>query len=416
MKKINLRKTKTIIVIVTSAAIVLSASSNYGSTSAFFPREQHNDIFIYSDSLFTFENGVRSGNGTQNNPYMISTWDVDEIKIINTSKNFKIWNCEIDKVIIKDVEDNTCIIDSCDIVGYTPGGWLGGEMQLSNSNYSLVINCNFTDNYISIWVDTEEGVVIQDCYFQDTVYCSVVFMRTCGSLSGSEQPYNNHHLVEGCTFKDVETGVRFKQGVRNTTVKNCIFDGYRYHAGLHYWYSINFQHGPFPCDWEKDIRDNIITGNRFTNVYYGISFNMVSGEPLFNMGNVSAFCNDNLFYNNYFKNNHRNLVDGWHNPSQGYYNDIIERQQWSIEKTPGTNIIGGNYLAGNYWDDYYGWDLPIRDGIGDTALPYRGWAKAWEQSIPSDTQPLVIPGESIAVKFFVLRQIMDFVVFWNLRK
>jgi parallel beta-helix repeat protein len=40
-------------------------------------------------------------------------------------------------------------------------------------------------------------------------------------------------------------------------------------------------------------------------------------------------------------------------------------------KQIGENIIGGQFLGGNYWDDYQGFDIND-DGIGDTILPYKG--------------------------------------------
>jgi parallel beta-helix repeat protein len=64
---------------------------------------------------------------------------------------------------------------------------------------------------------------------------------------------------------------------------------------------------------------------------------------------------DNLIYNNYFNN------------IQNAYDDGLNT--WNISKTLGTNIIGGLYLGGNYWNDYTGGDIN-NDGLGDTNLPY----------------------------------------------
>ncbi|RZN37096.1 MAG: hypothetical protein EFT35_06800, partial [Methanophagales archaeon ANME-1-THS] len=66
--------------------------------------------------------------------------------------------------------------------------------------------------------------------------------------------------------------------------------------------------------------------------------------------------NNNTIYNNYF-NNTINAYD------YGYNN-------WNISKTPGTNIINGPYLGGNYWQDYTGMDTTGGDGLGDTEIPY----------------------------------------------
>jgi len=65
--------------------------------------------------------------------------------------------------------------------------------------------------------------------------------------------------------------------------------------------------------------------------------------------------NNNLIYNNYF-NNPINAYDEGNNI-------------WNISKTSGTNIVGGPYLGGNYWNDYTGVDTD-GDGLGDTNLPY----------------------------------------------
>ena len=85
--------------------------------------------------------------------------------------------------------------------------------------------------------------------------------------------------------------------------------------------------------------NNTITNNKLLNNSRGIS-----GSPR----------EYNFIYNNYFNN-----ID-----NVGY---LRGPNVWNLTKTPGKNIVDGNYLGGNYWNDYNGTDTD-KDGIGDT--PY----------------------------------------------
>ena len=92
---------------------------------------------------------------------------------------------------------------------------------------------------------------------------------------------------------------------------------------------------------------NIFTGNFIRRVSYCVFFDDASSG--------------NLFYNNYFDCGTPPCRD-----NLGGYN------QYNTSKTPGTNIVGGSYIHGNYWGGmlpYDGFDKNS-DGIGDEPLPY----------------------------------------------
>jgi parallel beta-helix repeat protein len=109
------------------------------------------------------------------------------------------------------------------------------------------------------------------------------------------------------------------------------------------------------------IKDNTVTGSGYSGIYLYDSF-------------------ENTVYNNYLDN----TKNGFEQTPSGFDNF------WNIAKTLGTNIVGGDYLGGNFYSDYTGLDTD-GDGLGDTELPYYmhtqyGWTPDGE-----DIHPLVQP-------------------------
>ncbi len=95
------------------------------------------------------------------------------------------------------------------------------------------------------------------------------------------------------------------------------------------------------------IKDSI-----FNDLLYGVYIDLEFAE---------SGC-DILIYNNNF---YYNFLNAFTNMGE------VSSVTWNITKTLGTNIIGGPYLGGNYWDNYTGSDTTVPpDGIGDTDLPY----------------------------------------------
>jgi parallel beta-helix repeat protein len=125
------------------------------------------------------------------------------------------------------------------------------------------------------------------------------------------------------------------------------------------------------CNPDGSSSDNVIAFNHiWRNAYYGIHAhhergchkrngihdNIISTNGIgVKLGSTN---DDNVVYNNLFRgNSNKNAQDDGTN------------NRWYHDKVPvNQNIVGGPWLAGNYWHDYTGVDSD-GDGIGDTPYP-----------------------------------------------
>lgn len=135
----------------------------------------------------------------------------------------------------------------------------------------------------------------------------------------------------------------------------------------------------------QSSEDNILSGNTASDNSRGIHFGNSDGNKL--SGNIVQnnsvygfyICprsDSNLIYNNYFNNTNMTIKNG-------------EGNSYNTTKTAGTNIVGGSYIAGNFWGKTDGTGFSQTavdkdgDGIADSAY------KNITHSNYSDYLPLV---------------------------
>ncbi len=95
---------------------------------------------------------------------------------------------------------------------------------------------------------------------------------------------------------------------------------------------------------DNNLNGNIASNNHNSGITLGSSSNTLSGNIASNNTQYGIY-----LYSFYLYNSSNNLIYNniFNNTNNVHITDFTNR--WNITKTPGTNIIGGPYLGGNFW-------------------------------------------------------------------
>ncbi|MCK4365277.1 MAG: right-handed parallel beta-helix repeat-containing protein [Thermoplasmatales archaeon] len=259
-------------------------------------------------------------------------------------------NVVIDKPInIIGENKDTTIID---------GGGISNVVNIT-ADYVNFLGCTVRNSGSSNPKTHEAGIYIGSSH--NNIYNNIISdnyagMRLCDPLYSDNCKYNN---IFDNTITLNDWGIELDRFCTDCEIFNNLVT-WNNKIGIEIWSISN------PLGHNHKILDNIISNNG-----YGILLSMsnsctISGNNICSNYDYGIYtlnhAGDNIIYNNYFDN-----INNAHEHQMVPYT----RNIWNITKTPASpeNIIGGDWLGGNYWSDYSGFDY-TGDFLGDTDRPY----------------------------------------------
>lgn len=301
------------IVIITSIFIILLLifSNTVISYEKSDRKKLNSAIIINGNNEFTSNNGVVGGDGTEENPYIISDLI---IKVINPNKS--------SGINIKNT-DKHFIIENCHIIGNNIFPTFG--IYLENVKNGTIKNCICKKNKMGIIISSSSDNTVDNCICKN---CDIG-LSINGCPSG-DNPSSNNNMVKNCFFKRCDNGTYFCciPNSYNNVFESCTYE-----------------------DNEKGVLfDHISNRIIFTNCNF--KFNDVGIE--IHSTSIDNFFSNNVFYQNKIHaiDNSKNYWDNgpihggniWynHDTSQPYY---IDGKGDNVDRYPKDELDEKNLIS-----------------------------------------------------------------------
>jgi parallel beta-helix repeat protein len=352
---------------------------------------------------------------------------------VSIEKSLNLVGAGIDNTIIEYSEFDHVVsvaADSVNITGFTVRGATFPQtagIYAIGSDFCNITNNNITNNYYGIWLKTSSDNVI----YENSVYSNTMdgvylkgstnnIVSTNYLFSNSRDAINLRESLDNIieyneVFNNFRYGIYLYDSVSNFIENNILSsnsdDGISFDSSIGNSIIGNTVTGNtnnginLESSNNNIIDDNIVNSNTNDGILFeAADSNTISGNRIYlnNINGINLLASlENIFTDNNISNNNENgiklytsndnsftqnfiLTNGIHgiylysSENNRVYNNYLSNpinawdnddNVWNLGRVPGTNIIGGEYIGGNFWDDYEGTDLD-GDGLGNTLLPY----------------------------------------------
>jgi len=282
---------------------------------------------------------------------------------------------------------------------------------MSNSNGLFLYNSSYNsiENNIGIKDNSKNGMFLNETSNYNTISNNIILDNQDNGLFLNDHcdhniiSYNNIYSNDDCGIRSENSSYNYIDnnkinsninygmmivGSSNTIIDNIINN--------------NQQHGIFLfADDNNVITKNIVNDNANDGIILSNSTsdsiykNEISQNYRYGI-NLDFFTIGNLIYDNYLHDNTENAID-----------KSLGKNLWNTIKTLGTNIVGGPYIYGNYWDDFdetseYAYDVN-GDWIADDSYTIYGsnndYGPLLDSTPPNIGTPNVFPSVQTLGKY-----------------
>jgi len=295
-----------------------------------------------------------------------------ESAITNDGDQDETWQCwNITNMVKKEYEENNLNVS---VVLYTED--LGNpdkfySKEYADSSLHPYLNITYSPIVYTAYVDDDftESTTNWQVYNFSNISSALEVVEEGGTIHVAEGTYNEMPTISksvNLVGEGYETIIQGDETAHVLTVSSNLVNisgftitGSRTNWGDYYGIYLNSVGNCI-------IKENNITGNRRGIGMIGAYSNTIHSNYIVSSVDRGIYTNNwatqnNIIYNNYFDNTD-NFYSASSPPNLATFN---------ITKTLGTNILGGSYLGGNFWNLYSGTD-ENGDGLGDSSYNLYG--------------------------------------------